>query len=383
VFAQVVTLAAQAGLVDVTMVAVDGTTMAGDASLSRNVDVGELRARFKQWADQVEANDIVEDANDATGPIEEMSDRESMRAWIREHLHGADTSDSRADDASEMVSDTSDSGGGRVNMVDPDSAIMPRKGGGWVQGYNAQAAAVAGGIVVAADVGSCPADSTMLEPMVRHVSAAVQQATGEDVGVMVADAGYWDSATIDAIEADDRLADVLVATGRQQPSELPAPLPEPDLAGYHADLAAHEARVADEHARRVEIIERVVDGELLLREAAPLMGRSMGQISRMASAYRHGGVDALPPPILAGRPTPPRGPTLAARCRHSMDTRLAKLAGRSLYRQRQGTIEPVFGDIKTNRRITRFARRGLDKVKTEWHWILTGHNLTIIHRNTG
>ncbi len=39
-----------------------------------------------------------------------------------------------------------------MNVTDPDSALLPRSGGGWVQGYNAQAAAVAGGIVVAADV---------------------------------------------------------------------------------------------------------------------------------------------------------------------------------------------------------------------------------------
>ena len=65
-----------------------------------------------------------------------------------------------------------------------------------------------------------------------------------------------------------------------------------------------------------------------------------------------------------------------------MDTRLAKPAGRSFYRQRKAVIEPVFGDIKTNRRITRFLRRGRDAVRTEWHWILTGHNLTILHNNT-
>ena len=66
-----------------------------------------------------------------------------------------------------------------------------------------------------------------------------------------------------------------------------------------------------------------------------------------------------------------------------METRLAKPAGRSFYRQRQAVIEPVFGDIKTNRRITRFLRRGHDKVNAEWHWILTGHNLTILHRQAG
>ena len=61
-----------------------------------------------------------------------------------------------------------------------------------------------------------------------------------------------------------------------------------------------------------------------------------------------------------------------------MQTRLAAPAGRSFYRQRQAVIEPVFGDIKTNRRITRVWRRGLDRVTAEWHWILLGHNLTIL-----
>jgi transposase len=365
-FAQVVSLAAEAGLVDVTMVAVDGTTMPGDASLGRNVSSGELRSRFRRWAEDVEANDVADDAQPASGPIEEMMDRDSMREWIRERLDDGDASNDEQ----------------RVNLTDPDSAILPRKGGGWVQGYNAQAAAVAGGIVVAADVTASPADCTMLEPMVRSISVAALAATGESAGVVVADAGYWDSATIASIEADADLADVLVATARKQPTEAPTPLPEPDLTVYDIELAAHTNRVEVEHRRRVGIVEQVVNGELLLREAAPLMGRSIAQVSRMARRFKANGEAALPPPKLAGHPTRPPGPTRAARSRHAMQTRLAKPAGKSFYRQRQGTIEPVFGDIKTNRRTTRFARRGYDKVKTEWHWILIGHNLTIIHNNT-
>ena len=26
--------------------------------------------------------------------------------------------------------------------------------------------------------------------------------------------------------------------------------------------------------------------------------------------------------------------------------------------------------------------RGIDKARTEWHWLLTGHNLTILHART-
>ena len=65
-----------------------------------------------------------------------------------------------------------------------------------------------------------------------------------------------------------------------------------------------------------------------------------------------------------------------------MTVRLARPAGRSVYRQRKAIIEPVFGDIKTNRRIGRFLRRGRDAIRAEWQWILTGHNLTILHNAT-
>ena len=89
-FAQVVGLAAEAGLIDVTLVALDGTKMPGDASPLRNESLGDLRRRFADWADTVEANDAAEDAAEAeserAGPADEMFERESMREWIRRRL---------------------------------------------------------------------------------------------------------------------------------------------------------------------------------------------------------------------------------------------------------------------------------------------------------
>jgi hypothetical protein len=42
-------------------------------------------------------------------------------------------------------------------------------------------------------------------------------------------------------------------------------------------------------------------------------------------------------------------------------------AGGAIYRKRQGQIEPVYGDIKFNRKIDRFQRRGRAAVQSEWH----------------
>ena len=58
---------------------------------------------------------------------------------------------------------------------------------------------------------------------------------------------------------------------------------------------------------------------------------------------------------------------------------LATPEGRTLYRQRQVTVEPVFGQIKFNRAIKRFQRRGRAACRSEWRLITATHNLLKLH----
>jgi hypothetical protein len=58
-----------------------------------------------------------------------------------------------------------------------------------------------------------------------------------------------------------------------------------------------------------------------------------------------------------------------------MRDKLSTDRGRELYAQRKITIEPVFGQIKHNRRIDRFARRGLAACRAEWRLVMASHNL--------
>jgi len=53
--------------------------------------------------------------------------------------------------------------------------------------------------------------------------------------------------------------------------------------------------------------------------------------------------------------------------------------GRKLYAQRKITIEPVFGQIKYNRRIDRFMRRGRAAAQSEWRLVTATHNLLKLH----
>jgi hypothetical protein len=70
-----------------------------------------------------------------------------------------------------------------------------------------------------------------------------------------------------------------------------------------------------------------------------------------------------------------------AMVRDAMDAKLASSRGRDLYGRRKATIEPVFGDVKTNRGYRRFARRGLRAVTGEWRLICTVHNLRKLWRH--
>src|SRR4051794_7445036 len=60
---------------------------------------------------------------------------------------------------------------------------------------------------------------------------------------------------------------------------------------------------------------------------------------------------------------------------------LATERGGELYRKRQPMIEPVFAQMKFNRGLDRFRRRGRGAVRTEWRLITATHNLLKLHRH--
>ena len=55
--------------------------------------------------------------------------------------------------------------------------------------------------------------------------------------------------------------------------------------------------------------------------------------------------------------------------------------GKELYLRRQGIVEPVFGQVKSNRGADRFLRRGRSAVRSEWRLLTATHNLLKLHRH--
>lgn len=75
-------------------------------------------------------------------------------------------------------------------------------------------------------------------------------------------------------------------------------------------------------------------------------------------------------------PAPGDGASFSKKMAH----RVATKEGRAKYKQRQQTIEPVFGIIKEAIGFRRFSLRGHSKVALEWTLVCMSYNLRRLHR---
>jgi hypothetical protein len=55
--------------------------------------------------------------------------------------------------------------------------------------------------------------------------------------------------------------------------------------------------------------------------------------------------------------------------------------GRRIYSQRIATVEPVFANLRHNKRLDRFTLRGKHKVGTQWRLYCLVHNIEKLARN--
>ena len=69
--------------------------------------------------------------------------------------------------------------------------------------------------------------------------------------------------------------------------------------------------------------------------------------------------------------TQQQAPSLLKQMQEKIDSR----QGRHIYSQRLGTVEPVFGNINTNKRLNRFSLRGKTKVNAQWLMYCMVHNI--------
>jgi transposase len=134
----------------------------------------------------------------------------------------------------------------RRNVTDPDSRLMPVRGGGFIQGYNPQNVTSQDGLVLATRLTNTTTDTQWYQVMTAaaaRAAAAMAAAGGPGdgrIGLVLADAGYLSGANL-TCPGPDRL----IATGRRRTLEKAAAAGETAQEGT-SPVAAMTARLATE-----------------------------------------------------------------------------------------------------------------------------------------
>jgi hypothetical protein len=58
-----------------------------------------------------------------------------------------------------------------------------------------------------------------------------------------------------------------------------------------------------------------------------------------------------------------------------MRIKIDSLLGKIIYGLRLGNVEPVFGNLRSNKKLDRFTYRGKDKVNVQWLLFCLVHNI--------
>jgi transposase len=243
-FGEVLALCAEAGLVDVGVIAVDGTKVHANASRHATRDYEQIAAEMLAEADVV---DRAEDERYGEQRGDELplefSTAQGRRGWLREAKKRLD--DRRAEEARPIpgpraqrlqdakrrleeehrvecdanaaheayrgrgrMNDGRRFGrppdpheppatpAGKVNLTDPDSRNV-KTSRSWVQGDDAQAVCTENQIVIAAEVTIDSPDFGHLGPMIKAAETELAAAGITDTpAIVLADAGYWHQVQI-------------------------------------------------------------------------------------------------------------------------------------------------------------------------------------------
>lgn len=323
-FTQALRLCVEAGLGKVGLVALDGTRVKANASMSANKTKAAIEEEVKKILEEAEATDAEEDRhqdeNRGDELPEELKSTRSRLARLRQAKERLDKEEQEREAASgqkQKDREIKEKELGRrlrgrkpgpkkperppvANITDPDSRII--KAPHWfVQGYNAQALVSSDQIVLAADLTNETNDIGQLHPMLEQASANLADAgSTAKVGVLVADAGYYSEDNVSLEQPD--APEILVATNK----------------GWR-------------HRKEAE-------------------------------------------------KSPPRGripKNLTAKQR--MERKLETKRGQRLYKKRSQTVEPVFGQHVV-RGFGGFLRRGLEACRCDWRLENTAHNILKLWR---
>ena len=331
-FLQILTIAAEAGLLKLGTVSLDGTKIKANASKHKAMSYKYACELEKKLTREIESLMKLAEAADSSdipdgmNLPEELTRREirlakiaaakaeiERRAAERYEVERGEYEEKMAK-REKKAKDKGRKPGGKppspptagpgdkdqVNFTDSESRIMPKSGGGFEQAYNSQASVDNDSrLIVGEHVSQKPNDKQELEPALSELARAPEAAGSPEK--LNADNGYYSEDNVIACERAS--VEPYIAMGREKHNC--DPLERFSSPGAEPDVEA-------------------------------------GAVERMA--YR-----------------------------------LKSQEGRRTYSMRKQVVEPVFGIIKSVMGFKQFMLRGLKKVSGEWTLVCLAYNLKRMH----
>jgi len=233
-FVQVLRLCAEAGLVRLGHVSLDGTKLRANASRHKAMSYGRmlqkeqaLAEEVDRWLEESERADEAEDQrygpdDDGYSLPPELADRQKRLERIREAKARLEAQARERAEAQGKDPETATvPEKAQANFTDPESRIMHTPEG-FQQCYNGQVAVDAESqVIVACEVSNAPPDVQRLTPMLAHIYAL----NGRYPDQLSADAGYASEANFAALAAAG--IDAVIALRRYHHDEPPDADPAP------------------------------------------------------------------------------------------------------------------------------------------------------------
>ena len=388
-FGEVLSLCKEAGLVTVGVIAIDGTKVHANASRFSSLDYEQLARKILEEAARIdrEEDELYGDARGDELP-EQLRTVEGRRAALREAKRRLDE---RAAKQDHSAGDSAESSPASIEL-DP-AAIVGRVQGrrGWLREAKHQLDERR-----KHDAKPIPGSraARLLEAERRmQEDLAVERAANETYEA-------WRAGRI----ADGVSGNKVGGPPKPyRPSEEPAGkinVTDPDsrnvkttrgwVQGYNAQAVVNENHIV--LAAEITIdspdfghLEPMITATE--RELEAIGVTDQPQVALADAGYWHQvqmqniaarGIQVLVPPDASKRAD--TRPGWNAGMYAFMRRVLASELGGQLYRRRQAIVEPVFADLKFNRKLDRFQRRGRSAVNSEWRLNAT-HNLLKLHRH--
>jgi transposase len=340
-FVDVVKVCDQLGMVNFGVIAIDGTKIRANAAAHRSKD----KEGYQKWLDRI--NKQIEELHKKAEEINATEDEvygNKRGDEIPKALQKKERLKSKIEKVLAKIKD-----GEKINLTDEDAKII-KSHGRHQTNYNAQGSVSSNGILLTSYITTSPSDKEQLIP---HLEALEKNHAVKPENIL-ADSGYssydnyeWlDKNNITAYMPDQQFENM---HNNAQKTYHPCNFkydetsdcytcPQGDILKFHH----HYQNQRDKQQSRV----------YQTTACKTCAVRSLCTSSTYRTIHRE----------------------LREHLRQQARNRLTAPEGKQLYQQRQCTIEPVWGNIKFNRKFTMFSLRGKKKVNGEFNLLSIAEN---------